>query len=70
MQRANQSANFEDFLCAHIKIYQILVILKQEMGFSSNFPSIFSIKRHNSSVLFQLNFIYFQQEELIKVQIW
>ena len=52
------------------KFGEILSFLKQQIGFSSNFVSLFSIVRQNSSVLFSLKFFYFQQKEPIKVQIW
>ena len=45
-------------------------VLKQQISFSSNFASIFSIMRYNSSVLFSWNLIHFQQKEPMMVQIW
>ena len=50
----NQSANFRD-LSALIKIHQILSFLKQQIRFSSNFASLFSVMKHNSSLYFYLN---------------
>ena len=38
------------------KFGEILSFLKQQIGFSSNFVSLFSIVRQNSSVLFSLKF--------------
>ena len=52
------------------KFTKFLSLLKQQIGFSSNFASLFSVLRHSSSVLFQLKFLYFQQKEPIKVQFW
>ena len=46
---------FETFDIARVKIQQI-IFLKELISFSSNFPSIFRVMRHNSSVLFQLKF--------------
>ena len=39
---------------AQVKIHQILVILKQQISFYSNFTSLFSVMRHSSSILFYL----------------
>ena len=44
-------------------------ILKQQVSFFSNFASFFSVMRQNLYI-FSWNFIYFQQKEHIKVQIW
>ena len=44
--------------------------LKQQVKFSSNFSSIFSVMQDKSSILFSWNFIYVQQKEPLKVQIW
>ena len=55
-KRTNQSANFWDFWVLWSKFITFLSFLKQQIGFSSNFASPFSIVRHNSSVLFQLKF--------------
>ena len=43
-------------LSAWMKIHQILVIFETINGFFSNLVSIFSVMRHNSSILFQLKF--------------
>ena len=48
----NQSTSFWNFEC-------FLSFFKQ-VGFSSSFTSLFIIIRHNSSVPFSWNFIYFQ----------
>ena len=67
----NQSANVGDFWVLGSKFTKFLSILKQQIGFCSHFVSIFSIMRHNSSVLFfNWNCTYFQQKEPTKVQIW
>ena len=59
-------------LSAQVKIHQTLQeqTLKEQISCSSNFASLFSVMRHNSSVLYCWNFIYFQEKEPIKVQIW
>ena len=41
------------------KFTKFLSFLKQHIGFSSNFASLFSIIRYNSSVLFSLKFYIF-----------
>ena len=53
----NQSGNFENFECSG-KIHRILSFLKQEISFSSNFASLFSVTNHSSvcSILFYLKF--------------
>ena len=53
----NQSGNFENFKCSS-KIHRILSFLKQEISFSSNFASLFSVTHHSSvcSILFYLKF--------------
>ena len=43
---------------------------KQQVSFSSNFVSLFSFMKDNSSVLFNSNNIYFAQKEPIKVKIF
>ena len=56
--QSNQSkSTFLRLSSAWVKIHQILVNLKQQISFSSNLASLFSVMRYNSSVLF-------------KVQIW
>ena len=72
MKRTNQSAHFGDFWVLESKLTKFLSFLKQQIGFSSNFASLFSIMKHNSSVLFYLKFYIFstQHKEPIKVQIW
>ena len=52
----NQSANFLDFLVLGSKFTKFLSFFKQKIGFPSNDTPLFSIMRHNSSVLFQLKF--------------
>ena len=51
----NQSGNFENFECSG-KIHRLLSFLKQEISFSSNFASLFSVTHHSSvcSILFCL----------------
>ena len=66
----NQSVNFWDFWVLGSKFTKFLSVLKQQISFSSNFASMFSVMRHNSSVIFSWIFIYFQQKVPIKVQIW
>ena len=48
----NQNANFGDFWVPGSKFTKFLSILKQQIGFCSNFASIFSIIWYNSSALF------------------
>ena len=52
----NQSAHFGDFLVLESKLTKFLSFLKQQIGFSSKFTSVFNIIRHNSSVLLSLKF--------------
>ena len=53
------------------KFTKFLSALKQQISFSSNFASLCSIMRHNSSILFFSRYvIYSQKKEPIKVQIW
>ena len=66
----SQSANLLEFLVYGSKFTKFLSFLTQKIGFSLNFAPLFSIMRHNSSVLFSWSFIYFQQKDPIKVQIW
>ena len=39
-------------LSAQVKIHRILVIFEQQIRFSWNFASLFSVMRHNTSILF------------------
>ena len=48
----------------------LMSFLKAQVSFPSNFASIFSAIKHNSSVLFSSNIIYFGQKQPIKVQIF
>ena len=49
------------------KFTKFLSILKKQIGFSSNFASIFSIMRHNSSLLFLAEIVYtFHKRSLSK----
>ena len=69
-KRTNQSPNFWDFRELGSKLTKFLPILKQRI--------VFLQVLHHSSVswditplcFFSRNFIYFQQKEPIKVQIW
>ena len=47
----------------------IMLFLQPRISFSSNFASLFSVMRHNSSVFFHLNLCMFWRKEPIKVQI-
>ena len=69
-EETNQCITFWDFWVLRSKFTKFLSVLKQQSTFSSNFASIFSVMRHNSSVFFSWNFICFQQKEPIQVQIW
>ena len=48
----------------------LMSFLEPRVSFSFNFASLFSARKHNSSVFFHLNFICFGQKDLIKVQIF
>ena len=54
----NQSANFGDFWVPGSKFTKFLSIFKQQIGFCSNFASIFTVIRHNSCVLFLAEIVY------------
>ena len=69
-QKGQITVQILETLVLRWKFTKFLSFLKQQINFSSNFASLFSIMRHNSSVLFSWNFICFQQNEPIKVQIW
>ena len=43
---------------------------KPQVSFSSNFASLYSVMKDNSSVLFSSNNIYFAQKEHIKMKIF
>ena len=45
-------------------------VLELRVNFFYNFASLFSARKQNSSVFFQLNFVCFGQKDLIKVQIF
>ena len=55
-ERNQPKCTFLGLLSARIRFHQILVVLKPQIGFSSNFTSLFRLIRHNSAVLFQLKF--------------
>ena len=46
MKGTNQKCKFLRLLSARIKIHQILVIFEKQIGFYSNFASLFSVMRH------------------------
>ena len=52
MEGTNQSVHFWDFWVLGSKFTKFLSFLRQQIGFSSTFALIFSVMRHNSSVLF------------------
>ena len=67
----NQSANFWDFWMLRSKFMKFVLFFIQTIGFCPNFTWLFSVMGvSNSSGLFSWNFIYLQQKEPIKVQIW
>ena len=71
MKGTNESANCLDFWVLGSKFTKFLSFLKQQICFSSNFASLFSIMRYITPLyLFSWSFIYFQQKEPIKVQVW
>ena len=60
-------------LSGWVKIHQIPHVIfgtNTPRAFSSNFASLFSVIKYNSSVFFHLSFICFGQKDLIKVQIF
>ena len=57
-------------LGAQTKFTKFLSFLKQQISFSSDPASLFSVMRHNYSILNSWEFIYFQQREPKKEQIW
>ena len=62
---------FLDFWVVGWKFTKFLMsFLEPRVSFSFNFASLFSARKHNSSVFFHLNFICFGQKDLIKVQIF
>ena len=67
---ANQSANFWNFWVFGSKFTKFLSFLKQQISFSSNLHN-FSLSWDVIPVyFFSWNFIYFQEKEPIKLQIW
>ena len=70
LHERGQSRMFVDIWALGSKFTKFLSFLKHEICFFLNWASLFSVMRHNSSVLFSWNFIYFQWKEPIKVQIW
>ena len=71
MHKRKQSKwKFWEFWVLRSKFTKFLSFLKQQISFSSNFASLFSVMRHNPLYLISWNFIYFQQKEPIKLQIW
>ena len=62
---------FLDFWVVGWKFTKFLMsFLEPRVSFSFNFASLFSARKHNSSVFFHLNVICFGQKDLIKVQIF
>ena len=60
-----------ELLSGWMKIHQIShVILELRVSFSFNFASLLSARKHSSSVFFHINFICFEQKDLIKEQIF
>ena len=55
-QGTNQSANFWDVWVLRSKFMKLLSFFKRQVSFSSNYVSLFSVLRNNSSALFELNF--------------
>ena len=51
-QKVPIKCNFLLLSSDQVKIHQILSFLKQQISFSSNFASLFSVMRQNCSVLF------------------
>ena len=68
---AHQSANFQTCHSSHQNSTNSSCrFLEPRVSFSSNFASHVSVIRHNSSVLFHLKLICFEQKGPIKVQIF
>ena len=67
---STSKCKFSDLPLLSLKFTKFLIpFLKPRVSFSSNFASLFSVMRHNSSLPFFLTFICFGQKEPIKVQI-
>ena len=64
---SHQSSNFETFECCTKS--KLMSFSKPQVSFSSNFPSLFSVMKDNSSVLFSSNIIYFGHKKPINVHI-
>ena len=62
--------NFWDFWVLGSNFTKFLSFVKQQISFSSNFASLFSVMKDNPSVLFRLNIKYFPQQEQMKVRIF
>ena len=70
-QRDQSKCIFWTLLSAQIKIHQVLGNFETINSFFFKFCiSIFSIMIHNNSTYYSWNYIYFQQKEATKVQIW
>ena len=56
---------------AQVKIHQILVILKQQISFSLNFASLFSIirKKLSTEILYTLSKRTYQSTNLVKFHV-
>ena len=69
----NQSKwKFWEFWVLRSKFTKFLSVLKQQITFSLNFASLFSVMRHTLlfCTLLGWNVLYFQQKDPIKVKIW
>ena len=75
-EETNQCITFWDFWVLRSKFTKFLSVLKQQSTFSSNFASIFSVMRHNSSLLSKLKFYMlstkgtYQGTNLVKPKVW
>ena len=68
-QKEPIKVKFSDFWVVEWNLSKFLMLyLKPQVSFSSNFASLFNVMRENSSVIFRWNFIWFGQKESIKVQ--
>ena len=66
-KETNQSRNFKNFECSDQNSANSCHFWKIKSVFSSSFVSLFSVIRHNLSIIFSWTFTYFQQKEPIKV---
>ena len=69
---STSKCKLSDLLLLALKFTKFLMsFLESRVSFSSNFTSLFSVMRHNSSAIFHLNLcMFFGQKNPIKVEIF